>query len=257
MGTKLRGIHIDPYEETVKEVEVDSDTFLKDLYKLCRCRMVEYIYRENEGRPLHIFIDEEGRITDPPQRGFGLVVDELNGQGEDLRGPAVILGQADHRGKTQSAPGWCTVENIKPLVMWLAQSHAENPDHWIVKILIFGGSKPHFGACAMHPHSLAKIEEDYADKPVEERRKMASDAGYVKNFFYRPQDFGFKEQEFNETIAEASKNPIIYDSIMETLDKIRVKIAKEELGIETENLFLMREPVLNMPKSQGDNLGDR
>jgi len=253
MSTKLRGIHIDPYEQTIKEVYIEFENsrgFLDATYKLCRCDMIEYVYRESNGRPLHFFIDEEGRIKTPRQKPFAIKVDELNGQGEELCGPAIILGDADEEGKTQSAPDWCTVESITPLVLWQESSHAEHPEHWLVKILMMsGGNGPQFACTYLNPHDVMKLQDAHAGMSKEDLTAILDTNKVLGSIFYKPSDFGFSNAQFEQTIEEAGENRIMHGVIMDALDRIRIKIAEEILKIDPKNLFLMREPVMNNPKS--------
>jgi hypothetical protein len=248
----LRGIHIDPYEHTITEVMIDntsSKTFLDHCYKLCRTDIVEYVYRESNGRPLHMFVDEEGRIKDPPQHPFAINVDELNGEGEELRGPAIILGEADEDGNTMSAPDWCTVGTITPLVMWAEQSHAEFPEHWLVKILMLGGSaKPQFACTYLNPHEMVKLQDAGSGMSSQELAGIFETKKVMGSVFYSPQDFGFSNKQFEATMKEAGESPLLHGIIMDALDRIRIKIAKEVLKIDPKNLFLMREPVMKNPK---------
>ena len=252
MSTKLRGIHIDPYEQTIKEVFIefeDSRGFLDKTYELCRCDMIEYVYRESNGRPLHFFIDEEGRIKSPQQKPFAIRVDELNGQGEELCGPAIILGEADENGETMSAPEWCTVESITPLVLWQESSHAEHPDHWLVKILMLsGGNAPQFACTYLNPHGVTALQKAHAGMSKEDLTALLDSKKVLGSTFYKPSDFGFSNSQFEQTIEETGSNPLLHGVIMNALDLIRVKIAKEILKIDPKNLFLMREPVMDNPK---------
>lgn len=245
----LRGIHIDPYERTIKEVQIDYDNFLKEVYALCRTDIIEYVYRESNGRPLHLFIDEEGRIKDPRQRPFAIKIDELNGQGEELCGPAVILGDADEDGKTQSAPDWVTVESITPLVMWQDQSHADFPEHWIVKILMIGGTVPSFACTYLNPYKVSLIQAAHPLMSHRDLSALLDQEKAIGSVFYQPTEFGFSNQQFNEMVTDSGGNVILHSIIMDALDKIRVKIATEILKIDPKNMFLMREPVMNNPKS--------
>ena len=252
MGKLLRGILIDPYEQTITEVQVPSDTsreFLDAMYKLCRTDIIEYVYRQSEGRELHFFVDEEGRIKTPKQQPFALRVDELNNEHEELCGPAVILGDADEDGNTQSAPDWITVESIAPLVLWKERSHAEFPEHWLIKILMIGGNgAPRFACTYLNPHAVTNLQEEHAGLDGPALASILDAKKVLGSVFYAPMDFGFSNKQFEEAIEESGSSPLMQSIIMDALERIRVKVATEILKIDPKNLFLMREPVMNNPK---------
>jgi len=124
--SNIRGIYIDPDAKTVTEVWVDrGEGFLVDVWALCRCNTIQPIHRRSNGRRLYLFCDEEGRLKKKIPTPFAIRVDELNGAGEEIVGPAVLLGPADKNGDTMPADGWCTVESITPLIMWAADDDEE------------------------------------------------------------------------------------------------------------------------------------
>jgi len=248
----LRGILIDPDKHTVEEVRVASTDVFDPLYKLCRCDTIQVLRRHSNGREFLLFCDEEALLKKDRPKSFAIRVDEMNDQGEEILGPAIILGEPDGDVEFDSAPDWCTAGSIKSMVMWAERSHSEFPDHWLVKILMVSGSEfPRFACFYMNPYRFNQLQTENPGLSSKELRPILLKNGALGEIDYKPQDFGFSAVGFDETIEAAPTDELTMSIITATIETIRKQIARDVLKIDPAKLFLMREPLTAFTKMQG------
>lgn len=102
----MRAILIDPYAQTISEVEHDGD--YKQIYELIGAGTFDLVRVD---RTNAIYIDDEGLLTaDDNTRYFG-----LKGYGQPIAGKGLMLG-ADEMGETIAAT--LTKEEVEALVEW-------------------------------------------------------------------------------------------------------------------------------------------
>ena len=110
----MRGILINPHEETITEVEYSGN--YKEIYSLIDCRTFDCVritpYED-------MYIDDEGLLMDN-QRYFTLLGTGLN----NFAGKALLLSH-DDEGET-TATNW-TLQDVKNMVQWLPEGHKEEP----------------------------------------------------------------------------------------------------------------------------------
>ena len=110
----MRGILINPHEETITEVEYSGN--YKEIYSLIDCRTFDCVrITPNED----MYIDDEGLLMDN-QRYFTLLGTGLN----NFAGKALLLSH-DDEGET-TATNW-TLQDVKNMVQWLPEGHKEEP----------------------------------------------------------------------------------------------------------------------------------
>ena len=240
----FRAVLIDPYEKTVTEVFLDPKDLLKEWYHACRCDCVEVVVRHVNGRRLDMIIDESGRIKEPPQMAFAIKVDETTPEAEELCGPALIIGPPDDEGESMPAPDWVTTESIKEKILWADRSHAEFPEHWVLKILFIGPKeKLMMAATYANPHGMEKIQKENAEAAREEIVGMFEKAGVLAMVHLNPTDYGMSaDHDKLKQLFDDAKDDIVIRAIIDgIMDKVRLHIAESVLKIDPENLFLIRQ----------------
>lgn len=64
----MRAILIDPFKQEVKEINLDKENLLQELYNTIGCSCVEKVYI---ARSIDIIVDEEGLYKETPAFQFG------------------------------------------------------------------------------------------------------------------------------------------------------------------------------------------
>lgn len=251
--SQLRGIYIDPSGRKITEIQLEEEGLFDHLRKLCNCDMIQVVTRNNKKRSLSLYMDEEGRYHRKKHTSFAIRVDEMNDEGEEIIGPAVILGSADAEGNDTSAPDWCTVSAIQDIVMWADRSHAEFPDHWLVKTLIvdMGDGKLAFSCVYNNPYEFMKEfnkNPETANDRIREIYEKTEEAGFSGNHIFTFDQVGFDDEQAHE-ILDAVKAGKRVDTVTAAIlagvmENVRRKLAKDVLNIDEKNLFEMKEPVL-------------
>jgi hypothetical protein len=109
----IKGILINPFDETIKEIEYSGD--YKEIYNFIDCRTFDCAMFNYEN---DLYIDDEGLLVDN-QRYFRMV--EI---GANYAGKALVLGH-DDEGETISTT--LTLQMVKDVVQWLPKTHFETP----------------------------------------------------------------------------------------------------------------------------------
>jgi hypothetical protein len=109
----MKGILINPFDETIKEVEYTGD--FREIYDLVDCRTFDCAMVDSEN---DMYIDDEGLLVDD-QRYFRML--EL---GANYAGKALILS---HDEEGESVGTTLTKEKVKAIIEWLPEGHKETP----------------------------------------------------------------------------------------------------------------------------------
>lgn len=109
----IKGILINPFDETIKEVVYAGD--FKEIYSLVDCRTFDCVMIDSKN---DMYIDDEGLLVEN-QRYFRVL--EL---GVNYAGKALVLGY-DDEGETISTT--LTLQMVKDVVQWLPKTHFETP----------------------------------------------------------------------------------------------------------------------------------
>lgn len=108
----MRGILIDPFEQSLKEVDV-ADAGLQPFYKLLNCDIVQEV---GVGQGVVMICDEEGKMKAPElQRYFTLV-----GFDDKIAGRAVLVGRA--RTKWSDLPAFVNIRLVAPKIVWESEN---------------------------------------------------------------------------------------------------------------------------------------
>ena len=110
----MRGILINPFDQTIKEVVYTGD--FREIYSLIDCTTFDVV-RITDYEDM--YVDDEGLLIDN-QRYFRLLGTGLN----SFAGKALLLSH-DDEGETQ-ATNW-TLQAVKNMVEWLPEGHRETP----------------------------------------------------------------------------------------------------------------------------------
>ena len=109
----MKGILINPHEETITEVEYSGN--YKEIYSLIDCRTFDVaMAKENND----LYLDDEGLFKDN-QKYFRMV--EL---GANYAGKGLILAHDDEGESTATT---LTLQEVKDMVQWLPEGHKEEP----------------------------------------------------------------------------------------------------------------------------------
>ena len=109
----MKGILINPFDETIKEVVYAGD--FREIYSLVDCRTFDCVMVDSKN---DMYIDDEGLYVDD-QRYFRMV--EL---GANYAGKALLLSH-DEEGDSVSTT--LSIEEVKDIVEWLPEEHRETP----------------------------------------------------------------------------------------------------------------------------------
>ena len=109
----MKGILINPFDETIKEVVYTGN--IQEIYDLIDCRTFDVVRLNNRD---DMYIDDEGLLID--NRYFTLLGTGLN----NFAGKALLLSH-DDEGET-TATNW-TLQRVKDMVEWLPEGHRETP----------------------------------------------------------------------------------------------------------------------------------
>jgi len=102
----MRAILIDPFTQTIEEVDYSGD--YKDIYGLIQCDLFTTVYLPNTSDDT-LFVDDEGLYVEN-QRFF-----KIDGFEQPLAGRGLMLG-TDEEG--ESVDCMSTVEEVKAIVTW-------------------------------------------------------------------------------------------------------------------------------------------
>jgi hypothetical protein len=102
----MRAILIDPFTQTIEEVDYSGD--YKDIYGLIECDLFTTVYLPNTSDDT-LFVDDEGLYVEN-QRFF-----KIDGFEQPLAGCGLLLG-TDKEG--ESTDCMSTVEEVKAIVTW-------------------------------------------------------------------------------------------------------------------------------------------
>ena len=102
----MRAILIDPFTQTIEEVDYSGD--YKDIYSLIECDLFTTVYLPNTSDDT-LFVDDEGLYVEN-QRFF-----KIEGYEQPLAGRGLLLG-TDEEG--ESIDCMSTVEEVKAIVSW-------------------------------------------------------------------------------------------------------------------------------------------
>ena len=102
----MRAILIDPFTQTIEEVDYSGD--YKDIYCLIECDLFTTVYLPNTSDDT-LFVDDEGLYVEN-QRFF-----KIDGFEQPLAGRGLLLG-TDEEG--ESIDCMSTVEEVKAIVSW-------------------------------------------------------------------------------------------------------------------------------------------
>ena len=102
----MRAILIDPFTQTIEEVDYSGD--YKDIYGLIECDLFTTVYLPNTSDDT-LFVDDEGLYVEN-QRFF-----KIEGYEQPLAGRGLLLG-TDEEG--ESIDCMSTVEEVKAIVSW-------------------------------------------------------------------------------------------------------------------------------------------
>jgi hypothetical protein len=102
----MRAILIDPFTQTIEEVDYSGD--YKDIYSLIECDLFTTVYLPNTSDDT-LFVDDEGLYVEN-QRFF-----KIDGFEQPLAGRGLLLG-TDEEG--ESIDCMSTVEEVKAIVSW-------------------------------------------------------------------------------------------------------------------------------------------
>jgi len=107
----MKGILINPHEETITEVEYSGN--YKEIYDIIDCRTfdVATIYNTQD-----IYVDDEGLLIDN-QRFFSINGGTFGGKG--------LLLSHDDEGETKSTN--LDLQMVQDMVQWLPEGHKEEP----------------------------------------------------------------------------------------------------------------------------------
>ena len=107
----MKGILINPFDETIKEAVYTGD--YREIYDLVECRTFDCVYLDNREV---LYIDDEGLLVDET-RSFTI-------NNRVLAGKGLILG-SDKDGET--ADVGLTLQMVKDMVQFLPEGHKETP----------------------------------------------------------------------------------------------------------------------------------
>ena len=107
----MKGILINPFDETIKEVVYTGD--YREIYDLVECRTFDCVSLDNED---DMYIDDEGLLMDN-QRFFSI-------NGRNYGGKGLLLSH-DDEGETTGTN--LDLQMVKDMIQWLPEGHKETP----------------------------------------------------------------------------------------------------------------------------------
>ena len=105
----MKGILINPHDETIKEVVYTGD--FREIYDLVDCRTFDCVSLDNED---DMYIDDEGLLVNN-QRFFSI-------RGGNYGGKALLLSHDDEGESTATT---LTLQEVEDMVKWLPEGHKE------------------------------------------------------------------------------------------------------------------------------------
>jgi hypothetical protein len=110
----MKGYLINPFDQTIKQVTLEKENTLQQIYALCDCSLIDGVYSIDDHT---VFVDDEGLYVEN-QRYFKLC-------GQPLAGKALVLG-AGEEGDSTDAELW--VEDIlEERIDWVAEGITYSP----------------------------------------------------------------------------------------------------------------------------------
>ena len=106
----MKGILINPFDETIKEVNILGNA--EDVYLLTECSTFDVVALSDKD---DLYVDDEGLLKD--NRYFTIY-------GKPLAGKSLIMGH-DDEGNTVSTN--LSLQEIEDVVEWLPEGHREAP----------------------------------------------------------------------------------------------------------------------------------
>ena len=106
----MKGILINPFNETIKEVVYEGN--VKEIYDLIECGTFDVVRLSNRD---DMFIDDEGLLIENRYFTIG---------NRNYAGRALIMSH-DDEGDTVSTE--LTVQDVESVVQWLPEGHRETP----------------------------------------------------------------------------------------------------------------------------------
>ena len=107
----MKGILINPFDETIKEVVYTGD--YREIYDLVECRTFDAVRLNNED---DMYIDDEGLLVNN-QRFFSI-------RRGNYGGKALLLSHDD---EGESIATTLTLQDVKSMVHFLPEGHKETP----------------------------------------------------------------------------------------------------------------------------------
>ena len=107
----MRGILINPFDQTIKEVVCTGD--FREVYSLIDCTTFDVVMLDVQD---DMYIDDEGLLKD--NRYFSW-------SGRNFAGKALILGSDHETGDDKETT--LTIDEVSNIVEWLPEGHREQP----------------------------------------------------------------------------------------------------------------------------------
>ena len=107
----MRAVYIDPYDETVSEVDYNGD--YKEIYNLINCSTFDCVRIDDTN---DMYVDDEGLLKNP-NRYFKI-------DGRTIAGKGLILS---HNDEGESVATNLTSEDVFKKVEFLPEGHTEEP----------------------------------------------------------------------------------------------------------------------------------
>ena len=106
----MRGILINPFDETIKEVNISGN--IEDIYLLTECRTFDIVALSDKD---DLYVDDEGLLYD--NRYFTIY-------GKAIAGRGLIMAHDDEGNSISTT---LSLQEIKDVVEWLPEGHRETP----------------------------------------------------------------------------------------------------------------------------------
>lgn len=244
----FKGIQIDPAQRTIKDVQIESGRFKKQIQEICRSDTIEVLARHSKGRRLLLAMDEDARIKAWPLSLFGMELDPPHGPIEELCGPVVVLGEPDDDMNIRSLPPWCTIETVTRLVTWDQPSHGSFPERWLVKIRLqpayawIDRFEAETASCYfVNAHALQQYRFNNPCTDVLQLQTVLEKKGLAGHVGYKLGTAGFPELDLIGLYAELGMSEIPTSLIESVMERARNKVAAEALQIAPAHLFSIQQ----------------
>ena len=106
----MRGILINPFDETIKEVKISGN--IEDIYLLTECRTFDIVALSDKD---DLYVDDEGLLYD--NRYFTIY-------GKAIAGRGLIMAHDDEGNSISTT---LSLQEIEDVVEWLPEGHRETP----------------------------------------------------------------------------------------------------------------------------------